>query len=173
MPAKAPGRGRHTRGFDAELDRLRSLSRDNMAWLAELEQAEQKRTGIRNLRIKYNGAFGYFIEVTKANLGSVPPEYIRRQTMVNCDRFTTQELREKEREILHSQEYALAREQELFSRIVARALSFAPLLRRRRTFWRASTFSGAGRKSRASGTIAAPLWTTPTPSKFRRDATPS
>lgn len=128
MPAKVQDGGVIRGGFDAELDRLRSLSRDNMAWLAELEQAEQKRTGIRNLRIKYNGAFGYFIEVTKANLGSVPPEYIRRQTMVNCDRFTTQELREKEREILHSQEYALAREQELFSRIVARALSFAPAL---------------------------------------------
>ena len=99
-----------------------------MAWLAELEQSEQKRTGIRNLRIKYNGAFGYFIEVTKSNLDSVPPDYIRRQTMVNCDRFTTAQLREKEREILHAQEYALAREQELFAEIVSRTLDFAPAL---------------------------------------------
>lgn len=128
LPSKIQDGGIIREGFDAELDRLRGLSRDNMAWLAELEQSEQKRTGIRNLRIKYNGAFGYFIEVTKSNLDSVPPDYIRRQTMVNCDRFTTAQLREKEREILHAQEYALAREQELFAAIVARTLDFAPAL---------------------------------------------
>lgn len=128
LPSKIQDGGIIREGFDAELDRLRGLSRDNMAWLAELEQSEQKRTGIRNLRIKYNGAFGYFIEVTKSNLDSVPPDYIRRQTMVNCDRFTTAQLREKEREILHAQEYALAREQELFAEIVSRTLDFAPAL---------------------------------------------
>lgn len=128
IPAKVQDGGVIREGFDAELDRLRSLSRDNMQWLAQLEQAEQQRTGIKNLRIKYNGAFGYFIEVTKSNLGNVPADYIRRQTMVNCDRFTTQELREKEREILHAQEYALAREQELFGQIVAHTLEYAPKL---------------------------------------------
>lgn len=128
IPAKIQDGGVIRTGFDTELDRLRSLSQDNMVWLSELEQAEQKRTGIRNLRIKYNGAFGYFIEITKSNLDLVPPEYIRRQTMVNCDRFTTTELREKEREILHAQEYALSREQDLFAQVVERTLSFSPQL---------------------------------------------
>lgn len=128
IPAKIQDGGVIRTGFDTELDRLRSLSQDNMVWLSELEQAEQKRTGIRNLRIKYNGAFGYFIEITKSNLELVPPEYIRRQTMVNCDRFTTTELREKEREILHAQEYALSREQDLFAQVVERTLSFSPQL---------------------------------------------
>ena len=128
LPQKARDGGVIRKDFDTELDRLRSLSNDNMAWLLELEQREQARTGIKNLRIKYNGAFGYFIEVTKANLPLVPPEYIRRQTMVNCDRFTTVELREKEKEILHAQEYALARELELFAQIVAHTLEYSAQL---------------------------------------------
>lgn len=137
LPSKIQDGGIIREGFDAELDRLRGLSRDNMAWLAELEQSEQKRTGIRNLRIKYNGAFGYFIEVTKSNLDSVPPDYIRRQTMVNCDRFTTAQLREKEREILHAQEYALAREPGAFCR---NSLTHAR--------FRARTFKCGGRHAR-------------------------
>ena len=104
-------------GYDAELDRLRSLNSGNKEWLTRLEADERERTGIRNLKIKYNGAFGYFIEVTKSNLDSVPPEYIRKQTMVGAERFVTEELRQKEREILHAEEVGIAREEKLFLEI--------------------------------------------------------
>ena len=128
MPNKIDDGGVIRDGFDPELDRLRTLSSDNMSWLSELEKSEQARTGIKNLRVKYNGAFGYFIEVTKSNLSAVPPNYIRRQTMTNAERFTTEELRQKEREILHSDEMAKAREQEIFAEIISRTLDFADAL---------------------------------------------
>lgn len=71
-------------GFDPELDRLRSLATDSKTWIADFERGEQNRTGIKSLKVRYNGAFGYAIEVTKANLASVPADYIRKQTMVNA-----------------------------------------------------------------------------------------
>ena len=106
-------------GFDAELDRLRSLASDSKGWIADFERNEQNRTGIKSLKVRYNGAFGYAIEVTKANLASVPADYIRKQTMVNAERFTTEELRAKEREVLRADEQALARETELFQALLA------------------------------------------------------
>jgi len=89
-------------GFDAELDRLRSLASDSKGWIADFERNEQNRTGIKSLKVRYNGAFGYAIEITKANLAAVPADYIRKQTMVNAERFTTEELRTKEREVLRA-----------------------------------------------------------------------
>jgi DNA mismatch repair protein MutS len=109
-------------GYDAELDRLRSLATDSKTWIADFERQEQTRTGIKSLKVRYNGAFGYAIEVTKANLASVPADYIRKQTMVNAERFTTEELRMKEREVLRADEQALAREQELFQNLLASVL---------------------------------------------------
>jgi len=109
-------------GFDAELDRLQSLTSGNKTWLAELERTEQERTGIRSLKVKFNNAFGYYIEVTKANLALVPADYIRRQTTVNGERFVTEALRQKEKEIFHAEENALAREQALFAELVAKVL---------------------------------------------------
>ncbi len=109
-------------GFDAELDKLKALTRDNKTWLSDLERTEQKRTGIRNLRIRYNNAFGYFIEVTKSNLHLVPDNYIRKQTMTNAERYYTEELKEKEREILHADEKSIAREEEIFRDLVAKIL---------------------------------------------------
>ncbi len=106
-------------GFDAELDRLRSLASDSKGWIAEFERNEQNRTGIKSLKVRYNGAFGYAIEITKANLSAVPADYIRKQTMVNAERFTTEELRAKEREVLRADEQALARETELFQALLA------------------------------------------------------
>ncbi|MGA0028982.1 MAG: DNA mismatch repair protein MutS [Opitutales bacterium] len=106
-------------GFDAELDRLRSLASDSKGWIAEFERNEQARTGIKSLKVRYNGAFGYAIEITKANLSAVPADYIRKQTMVNAERFTTEELRAKEREVLRADEQALARETELFQALLA------------------------------------------------------
>lgn len=128
MPAKIQDGGVIRDGFDKRLDDLRHIGDTNMTWLAELERAEQERTGIKNLRIKYNGAFGYFIEITKSALDKVPADYIRRQTMTNAERFTTEDLRQKEREILHSQDEALAREDELFGGIVAKTLEFSDAL---------------------------------------------
>ncbi len=123
-PSKIQDGGAIKDGFDAELDRLRKLGDNNSSWLSQLEREEQERTGIKNLRVKFNGIFGYFIEVTKSNLDLVPPEYIRRQTMANAERYTTPELREKEKEILHSAELAKAREEELFSKIISTTLHF-------------------------------------------------
>ncbi len=109
-------------GHDAELDRLRSLTTDNKTWLSDLERAEQERTGIRSLKVKFTGNFGYYIEVTKANLHLVPADYIRRQTTVGGERYVTESLRQKEKEIFHAEENALAREKELFAALVAAIL---------------------------------------------------
>jgi DNA mismatch repair protein MutS len=109
-------------GYDAELDRLRSLTTDNKTWLSDLERAEQERTGIRSLKVRYTGNFGYYIEVTKANLHLVPPDYIRRQTTVGGERYVTEALKQKEKEIFHAEENALARELELFNQLVAAIL---------------------------------------------------
>ncbi|HEY0945940.1 MAG TPA: DNA mismatch repair protein MutS [Opitutaceae bacterium] len=109
-------------GFDAELDRLRSLTTDNKTWLSELERSEQERTGIRSLKVRFTNNFGYYIEVTKANLHLVPSDYIRRQTTVGGERYVTESLRAKEKEIFHAEENALAREQELFASLVTAVL---------------------------------------------------
>jgi DNA mismatch repair protein MutS len=109
-------------GHDPELDRLRSLTSDNKTWLSDLERAEQERTGIRSLKIRFTNHFGYYIEVTKANLHLVPADYIRRQTTVGGERYVTEELRKKEKEIFSAEENALARELELFNQLVATVL---------------------------------------------------
>jgi DNA mismatch repair protein MutS len=98
LPAKIDEGGAIRDGYDDELDHCRALTRDSQQWLTEFEQQEQERTGIKNLRIRYTGAFGYYIEVTKSNLERVPDDYTRRQTMKNAERFTTQVLKERERE---------------------------------------------------------------------------
>lgn len=110
-------------GYDLELNRLRDLSRGSKEWILEMERAEQVRTGIRNLKIRYTGAFGYYIEVTKSNLALVPDHYIRKQTTVNSERYYTPELKEKEKEILHAEEKGIAREQELFKDLCQQVLA--------------------------------------------------
>ncbi|MDO8544601.1 MAG: DNA mismatch repair protein MutS [Opitutaceae bacterium] len=109
-------------GYDPELDRLRSLTTDNKTWLSELERTEQERAGIRSLKVRFTNNFGYYIEVTKANLHLVPADYIRRQTTVGGERYVTEALKQKEKEIFHAEENALAREQELFAKLVATVL---------------------------------------------------
>ncbi|MBM3826355.1 MAG: DNA mismatch repair protein MutS [Verrucomicrobia bacterium] len=123
LPADLTDGGVMRAGFDQELDRLRSLASDSKSWIADFERREQERTGIKSLKVRYNGAFGYAIEVTKANLGSVPADYLRKQTMVNAERFTTEELRVKEKEALRADEQALAREGELFQTLIAEVLA--------------------------------------------------
>lgn len=130
LPAKIQDGGAIRDGFDPELDSLRLMGRDSKTWLANLERDEQIATGIKNLRIKYNGAFGYFIEVTKSNLDLVPPHYIRRQTMTNAERYTTEDLRRKEKEILHSEVAATEREDAIFAEVVGRVLEYSARLMR-------------------------------------------
>jgi len=117
-------------GFDAELDRLRGLTSDNKSWLAELERKEQERTGIKSLKVRFTSVFGYYIEVTKANLTLVPADYIRKQTTVNGERYVTEELKQKEKEIFSAEEKSLARELELFGGLVADVLKEAMTLTR-------------------------------------------
>ncbi len=102
------------KGFSPELDDLRNAGAKGKQWLAEFQAAEQARTGIKSLKIRYNKVFGYFIEVTKSNLSLVPEEYIRKQTMTNAERYITPELKEYENKILGAQERAVALELELF-----------------------------------------------------------
>ena len=128
MNVKAVG-GRVIRsGFDEELDRLRELGSGGKQWIIDLETSEREKTGIGNLKVKYNGAFGYFIEVTKANLHLVPEEYVRKQTMTNAERYYTDELRQKEKEIVNAEERSVAREEELFREVVEAALTEADAL---------------------------------------------
>ena len=112
-------------GYDEDFDQLREMATGGKRWITELESSERESTGISNLKVKYNGAFGYFIEVTKANLHLVPEHYIRKQTMTNAERFYTDELRQKEKEILNAEETAVAKEQELFIGVVEKTLAFA------------------------------------------------
>lgn len=123
LPSKIDEGGSFRFGFDAQLDQLRSLNSSSKTWLTEFEAQEQARTGIKNLRIRYNGAAGYFIEITKSQLDRVPESYTRRQTMKNAERFTTPELKEQERAILHAEEQSIAREIELFKELIQSILA--------------------------------------------------
>ena len=117
-------------GYNAEFDELRDLAGGGKRWILDLEAAEREKTGISNLKVKYNGAFGYFIEVTKANLHLVPEHYVRKQTMTNAERFYTDELRTKEKEILNAEEQTVSKEQQLFEEVVQEALQHAEGLSR-------------------------------------------
>ncbi|MBI9021350.1 MAG: DNA mismatch repair protein MutS [Verrucomicrobia bacterium] len=105
------------KGFSADLDELRDAAGKGRQWLAEFQMAEQERTGIKSLKVRYNKVFGFFIEITNSNLSMVPEEYTRKQTMTNAERFITPELKEYENKILGAQERAVALEFELFSQI--------------------------------------------------------
>jgi DNA mismatch repair protein MutS len=102
-------------GYSAELDELRSVSRNAKQIIAALEATERGRSGINNLRIRFNGVFGYYIEVSKANAARVPVEYERRQTLANAERFTTPELRDWEKKVLGAEERIVQIETELFT----------------------------------------------------------
>jgi len=102
-------------GYSAELDELRSTSRNAKQIIATLEATERARSGINNLRIRFNGVFGYFIEVSKAAAARVPGEYERRQTLANSERFTTPELRDWEKKVLGAEERIVQLETELFA----------------------------------------------------------
>lgn len=113
-------------GYHAELDKLRALSADAKAYIANLETAERERTGIPSLKVGYNAVFGYYIEVTKANLSKVPSNYLRKQTTTNAERFITPELKEYEALVLGAEEKAIELEYELFLGVRERVGEAAP-----------------------------------------------
>ena len=106
-------------GVDKELDELRDLSHNSKQYLAQVEQRERQRTGISSLKVKFNSIFGYYLEVSKPNLHLVPPDYERKQTLVNAERFTTPELKEYEAKILDAQEKIVEIERRLFAELRA------------------------------------------------------
>lgn len=101
-------------GYNSEVDRLRKATTDGKAWIAALENSEREKTGIKNLKVGFNKVFGYFIEVTKSNYSLVPQNYIRKQTLANCERYITQELKELEDTILGAEEKVIELEYQLF-----------------------------------------------------------
>ncbi len=112
-------------GYNEKLDELKKMSLHGKDWIALMQQKERDRTGIKSLKVGYNSVFGYYIEVTKANLAQVPPDYIRKQTTANGERFYTPDLKEKEVMILSADEKRMALEYEIFmemnSQVAARA----------------------------------------------------
>ncbi|UCH90245.1 MAG: DNA mismatch repair protein MutS [Thermoplasmata archaeon] len=104
-------------GASEELDELKKITKDGKSWIAELEASERKRTGIKTLRVGYTKVFGYYIEVSKANLNMVPSEYIRKQTLVNAERFVTPELKDKEAMVISAKEKLEALEYKLFTEL--------------------------------------------------------
>lgn len=104
-------------GFDKDIDMLRSAKHDGKQWLAELENEDRERTGIKNLRIKYNKVFGYYFEVTNSYKDLVPEDYIRKQTLANAERYTTPRLKELEDTILNAEDKLYTLEYDLFCRI--------------------------------------------------------
>lgn len=104
-------------GFDDDIDKLRSAKRDGKKWLAQLENDDRERTGIKNLRIKYNKVFGYYFEVTNSYASLVPSDYIRKQTLANAERYTTPKLKELEDTILNAEDKLCTLEYDLFCNI--------------------------------------------------------
>ncbi|MCJ7681052.1 MAG: DNA mismatch repair protein MutS, partial [Candidatus Aminicenantes bacterium] len=101
-------------GFNSELDELRDISRSGKTFISELEKKEREQTGISTLKVKYNKVFGYYIEITNSHLPMVPEHYMRKQTLVNAERFITPELKEYEQKVLHAEERIGELEHKLF-----------------------------------------------------------
>lgn len=104
-------------GFHAELDELRDLYTNAKQYIASIEEHEKEATGIKNLKVGYNRVFGYYIEVTKSNIDLVPEHYIRKQTLANCERYITQELKDLEQKVLHASERMILLEQGIFDEL--------------------------------------------------------
>ncbi len=107
-------------GFNDELDELRNISNSAKQIIASFEEQERQRTGILNLKVRFNNVFGYFIEISKGNISRVPEDYERRQTLTNAERYTTPQLKEWEEKVLGAEERMLALETEIFQQIRAK-----------------------------------------------------
>lgn len=116
------------RGVSAELDELRTLAGEGKQYLLHLQQREIEATGITSLKVGYNNVFGYYMEVTNTHKDKVPPEWIRKQTLVNAERYITQELKEYEEKILGANDRILALESELYGKLLSYMQSYIPVL---------------------------------------------
>ena len=117
-------------GFSSDLDELKSASRNARSFIAGLEQRERERTGIRNLRVGYNQVFGYYLEVSKSNLGQVPDDYIRRQTLANGERYIVPELKEYESLVLNARERIQELEKSLFKQVCRQIANYSDAIGR-------------------------------------------
>lgn len=128
-PVSAVDGGVIREGFHAPLDELRDISRNSKQYIAAIEARERTRTAISSLKVRFNNVFGYYIEISKANMHLAPSDYERKQTLVNAERFTTPELKELEVKILEAEERMLAIEKDLFSQLRAQAAAEASRIR--------------------------------------------
>ena len=116
-------------GFHAELDELRDLSQNGRRYITQIESRERQRTGIQSLKVRFNNVFGFYIEITRANLHMAPADYERKQTLANAERFTTPELQEYEHKVLAADEKILTLEKEIFADVRRRAAGEAQRIR--------------------------------------------
>ena len=116
-PVNLPDGGTIRPGFHAGLDELRDISRNSRQYIAQIELRERARTGIQSLKVRFNNVFGYYIEISKANLHHAPSDYERKQTLVNAERFTTPELKELESKVLDAEDKMLTLEREIFQEL--------------------------------------------------------
>jgi len=128
-PANLADGGTIRDGFHPELDLLRDISRNSKQYIADIEARERTRTGIASLKVRFNNVFGYYIEISKANMHLAAPDYERKQTLVNAERFTTPELKELESRILDAEDKMLTLERQIFQEIRAFAASLAGRIR--------------------------------------------
>ncbi|WP_303672977.1 DNA mismatch repair protein MutS [Vampirovibrio chlorellavorus] len=115
-------------GYHAQLDQMRELVRNHETWLAQYEQEQRERTGIKTLKVSFNSAFGYFIEVTRANSGAVPADYHRKQTLTNAERYTTDILKTHEAQVLDAQSNQYELEYTLFMDLRQKLLTYAHIV---------------------------------------------
>ncbi|MDD4381812.1 MAG: DNA mismatch repair protein MutS [Candidatus Dojkabacteria bacterium] len=117
-------------GYNKEVDQLRMITKDSKSWIKEFEEMEKAKTGISSLKIGFNKVFGYYIEVTNTHKDKVPERYIRKQTLVNCERYITEELKEKENIILNAQEKVCTLEYEIFTNFRDTFIPFLNILQK-------------------------------------------
>lgn len=124
-PASLADGGTIRAGYHAELDELRDISQNSRQYIAAIETRERASTGIHSLKVRFNNVFGYYIEISKANLASAPVAYERKQTLANAERYTTPELKQLESKVLDAEDKILALEREIFQEVRAFAASQA------------------------------------------------
>ncbi len=128
-PANLADGGTIRMGYHAALDELRDISRNSRQYIAQIELRERARTGIQSLKVRFNNVFGYYIEISKANLQHAPADYERKQTLVNAERFTTPELKELESKVLDAEDKMLTLEREIFQELRLFAAEHAARIR--------------------------------------------
>ena len=123
-PVSIKDGGVFKKGFNDELDKIRDIGKNGKKWMADLQAQEIQRTGIKSLKVRYNKVFGYYIEITKSNLDMTPDNYIRKQTLANCERFITTELKEIESQVLNAEDRMKEIELELFKELRENLMTF-------------------------------------------------